>query len=334
MRPALPNPSTRNTFFLKIGLVSFLFFNLVLWQQVSLAQNCAVNSGLPRTYCFGEQVTLAGNADGLLVGTTTWTQISGPSAIIVSPSSLETQVIGTIGGNVYVFRISANCIDGSVVFQDVTVTVDPTPLANAGPDQTNCPGTFSITGSPVPTGGTGTWTIVGSNGAGVTISSPTSANSNIILAAGSSGTTTLRWTVMLGTCASTDEVLITNLGGISPISAGPDQALNNCYSATTSTTMAGSFAGFGTGGQGGLWTVVSGPNLPAIASPSLHNTSVSGLIEGTYTFRWTVSGPCASGTDLVTVTVPPPAGNVTQVSISNANPFFCDGRTSHVFTGS
>ncbi|MDP2235242.1 MAG: PKD-like domain-containing protein, partial [Bacteroidales bacterium] len=313
-------------------ILSILIFFLGL-NPIS-AQNCSVNAGLPQSVCSGEQVILNGNSDGLIVGTTSWSQIAGPSAVIVSPTSAITAVTGTIGGNVYGFRISATCTDGSVVFQDVTVTVNPTPVANAGADQTYCPGTHSLSGSPIPSGGTGGWTIVGTNGADLSISTPASPTSDIVLPSNRTGSTTLRWTVNQGTCSSFDEVIITNRGSITPVSAGPPQTLSNCFSATTSASMAGSYAGTGIDGQSGLWTIVSGPSIPTIINPTAHNTTISGLIEGTYTFRWTVSGPCASGTDLVTVTVPSPAGSVTQVSIANANPYFCDGRTSHVFTGS
>jgi hypothetical protein len=297
------------------------------------AQNCSVNAGLPQTICAGEPLSLKGNADGLLSGTITWSQVSGPSATIISPNNFETDVVGIVGGNVYKFRISANCTDGSYVFQDVEVVVNVSPDADAGSDQTYCPGSYILAGSSIPSGGSGNWSIEGNNGAGLNINDPSSPASGIALAGDRAGATTLRWTLTLGDCTSYDEVVITNRGGISPVDAGPDQNLSNCYSAITSTTMAGSFDGNNIDGQTGLWTIVSGPSIPNISNPSAHNTSISGLVEGTYVFRWTVTGPCASGSDLVTITVPPPAGSVTDASVSPNNPVYCDGRTSLVLTG-
>jgi len=63
-------------------------------------------------------------------------------------------------------------------------------------------------------------------------------------------------------------------------------------------------------GQQGTWTIVSGPSVPTFSDPNNNSTNVSGLQQGTYVFRWTVSGPCANGFDEVTVTGIPSTGNV------------------------
>lgn len=293
----------------------FIAFSFLFISMLSHSQNCAVNAGLPQTICANEPLLLRGNASGLVSGDILWTQVSGPSTIIVSQNSFDTEVTGIIGGNVYIYRISTNCSDGSYVFQDVEVTVNTTPNVNAGPDQTYCPGDYNLNGSAIPPGGSGEWTIIGTNSAGVVLSTPSSPNSNITLPPGNTGSSTLRWTVAQALCSSFDDVIITNRGGVTPVTAGPNQVLNNCYSATTSTTLAGSFDGNNIDGQTGLWTVVSGPSIPVIGNPSAHNSSLSGLVEGTYILRWTVSGPCASGTATVTINVPPPAGSVSQASV-------------------
>ncbi len=55
---------------------------------------------------------------------------------------------------------------------------------------------------------------------------------------------------------------------------------------------------------GGQWTVISGPNAPTFSNDLNPNAVVSGMITGTYVFRWTstVSGGC-SFTDEVTLTI-------------------------------
>ncbi|WP_375561698.1 CUB domain-containing protein [Bernardetia sp. OM2101] len=55
---------------------------------------------------------------------------------------------------------------------------------------------------------------------------------------------------------------------------------------------------------GGQWTVVSGPNTPTFSNDLNPNAVVTGMVTGTYTFRWTstVSGGC-SFTDEVTMTM-------------------------------
>lgn len=74
--------------------------------------------------------------------------------------------------------------------------------------------------------------------------------------------------------------------------AGEDQYICGA----TSVTMAAS----GTG----TWSVVSGPNTPNIVSPNATNTqigTVTGLISGTYVFRWSTSNVCGASYDDVVV---------------------------------
>ena len=100
--------------------------------------------------------------------------------------------------------------------------------------------------------------------------------------------------------------------------------------------MNGSYAGTDINGQEGTWTIVSGPNVPTIVSPHSQNTAVTNLIQGTYVFRWTVTGPCVSGSPEVTVTVPAPTANISGASITGGgNQVFCDPTvTSTVLSGS
>lgn len=72
-------------------------------------------------------------------------------------------------------------------------------------------------------------------------------------------------------------------GSVAPV-AGPNQYL---CSPTSTAVMAGS----GTG----TWTFISGPNTPNIVNPTSPTTQIgttTGLISGTYIFRWT--GPCGN----------------------------------------
>src|SRR3954470_5282380 len=79
--------------------------------------------------------------------------------------------------------------------------------------------------------------------------------------------------------------------------AGSDQ--NFCE--TSSTTLTGNVIPQGKG----TWTQVSGPNTASITTPTTSNTTVTGLIGGTYTFRWTLICGTKSKSDDVVVTVKP-----------------------------
>ncbi|KAF2338486.1 PKD domain-containing protein [Flavobacterium tistrianum] len=322
----------------KLAFAALLIF-LSIFQ--TNAQNCSVNAGvLNVTICETDALVLTGNNPSPITGTVKWTQISGPAVTINSPTSASTTVSGYTGGNTYIFRYSATCSDGIVSYQDKVVNVKPITKANAGANITSCPNTNGtlaiIANTPQNNGETGYWEIVGANNAGVVINFPNLATSTISLPDTSCGVTTLQW-VIEGPeyapgqrCRTTSQITVTNYGGVKPVSAGPDQTLSNCYTTTQSTNLNATYGGCGLNGQNGQWTFVSGPNTPVISNPNANNTGISNLVQGTYTFRWTVSGPCASGNDTVVITVPAATQDVTQLPGGDENIFFCDNTINQV----
>ena len=102
---------------------------LLLIGRVAFSANCSLNAGVDQTICSTATLTLTGDYAGLFPTprVTTWSQVSGPSAIITSPNSLITTVTGLIGaytpGNVYKFRLTSTCEDGSLTFDEVNVTI-------------------------------------------------------------------------------------------------------------------------------------------------------------------------------------------------------------------
>ncbi|UWY27715.1 gliding motility-associated C-terminal domain-containing protein [Flavobacterium sp. TR2] len=321
----------------KLSLLILLFLTSIAIN----AQNCTVNAGvLNVTICETDALVLTGNNPTPIIGTVKWTQISGPAVTIDSPTSVSTTVSGYTGGNTYIFRYSATCSDGIQSYQDKVVNVKPITIANAGANIASCPnnnGTLAIiANTPQNTGETGYWEIVGANNAGVIINFPNLATSTITLPTTSCGVTTLQW-VIEGPeyapgqrCRTTSQITVTNYGGVEPVSAGPDQTLSNCYTTTQSTNLSGTYGGCGLNGQNGQWTFVSGPNTPTISNSNAYNTGISNLVEGTYTFRWTVTGPCASGNDTVVITVPPATQDVTQLPGGDENIYFCDNTINQV----
>lgn len=319
-----------------------LFFVFLLASfQLSYAQNCSVNAGIPETICENDGTfTLSGSTAGLVQSGPTWSQIGGPSIIINDTSNLNTGITGLVGGNTYTFRLSGVCTDGTSLFQDVDITVEPITAANAGSDVASCPdNTGTITtnaNTPLNAGETGLWSIVGNNNAGVIINTSTSPTTSLTLPENIAGVTTLQWTItgldyLPGQfCESSSTMTVTNYGGVSIVSAGGDQILDNCYAVTQSTTMTGSFGGDNINGQVGTWSFVSGPNNPDFSNANANNTGVSNLIEGVYVFRWSVSGPCANGEDTMTITVAEATQDISNASIQNNNIRFCDASITTV----
>ncbi|WP_165872170.1 DUF11 domain-containing protein, partial [Tenacibaculum sp. M341] len=318
-------------------IIALLLFSVAFCGKTQ-AQTCALNGGdLVYTVCEGIPFSFRGGTQVSPPEVSTWTQISGPSVVIVDENDVFSEVQGMVGGNTYEFRYSATC---NTNVQIVTVTVEPLTTADAGSNVEFCPdtsGNVIVTGNtPLNPGETGTWVITGANDAGVTIDFPNSESTTLTMPATSCGTTTLSW-IIEGPeyapgqrCRSQSDILITNYGGVEPVDAGFDQTLGNCYTTTTGTDLDATFGGCSLNGQVGEWSFVSGPNIPNFVDVNDADTRVNGLIEGTYVLRWSVGGPCSDAEDEVTITVPAATQDVTNVGGSMVNYNICDNGISSV----
>jgi gliding motility-associated-like protein len=99
-------------------------------------------------------------------------------------------------------------------------------------------------------------------------------------------------------CIATGTTDVTVYPQPTTANAGGDQSLCN----VTAANLSGNTPTSGTG----TWTRVSGPNTPTFTNAASPSTSVTGMVIGTYVFRWTISnGVCAASQDDVTVLVSP-----------------------------
>jgi len=87
---------------------------------------------------------------------------------------------------------------------------------------------------------------------------------------------------------------------------------------TNSVTLSGSGSTpSGTTITGYQWSRISGPNTPTITSPNSQNTTVTGLVQGTYVFQLQVTNSASNtATDQISVTVNPAPANPPIVSAS------------------
>ena len=285
-----------------LSLRSYLcvIFSLLLHIQIASAQTCSVNAGVNQTICMGQPLTLTGVAgfNQSVPPLISWTKLSGPSATITSPASLTTTVTGFTPGN-YVFQISSRCSDLKFARQSVYVIVLPLPpTAIAGPDVTQCINTpgIQLNANAVSSPNTGLWTVSPTGGS---FSPNASAPNAIYTPPVGKATYVLTWTISNGFCSTNDTKLVKISTPTTPISAG---TTINLSCGGSCVTLNGSDPGISPP-QSGLWTVISGPNTPVIINPTIRNSQVCGLIPGSYQLRWTVSGPCASGSADVTINV-------------------------------
>ncbi len=316
------------------GLLRSIALALLLLPGASLfAQNCTINAGVTTSICPNNKFILSGSSSGLVAVNPVWTQVSGPAVTIKDPQNLTTEVSGYAPGNTYKFRLSSKCTDGSLIFDEVVYNTFPATLANVGPDVSVCaPGTVLHANSP-GAGETGIWSMVSNDaGIGFNLADQNNPALNVSVDPTKSGTATFKWTISsTNSCRSSDDITITNPGGVMPVSAGADQALGNCYTVTQSATMNASFGGTNINGQQGTWSVLSGPTVPKFSNIHDNKATVSNLTAGTYKLRWTVQGPCANGSADVTLTVPVGTQSVTVAKDADAT--YCDGRTSTIITG-
>ncbi|MCU0429083.1 MAG: glycosyl hydrolase family 8 [Cytophagaceae bacterium] len=241
------------------------------------------NAGADQTIC-AATTTLDGNIP--TVGTGAWSVVSGTATITTASSATSTVTGIGVGSVTLRWTVSNGVCTPST--DDVVITRNAAPtVANAGADQSVCSSSANVSAN-VPAVGTGSWSVVTGTATIANASSATTSVTGLGI-----GSVTLRWTISNAPCvASTDDVVITNTGGLTTANAGTDQ--NVCGStATLSANAAGS-------GNTGTWSVVSGSaTITNVNSPS---SSVSFTAGTSVTLRWTISnGVCTPSTDEVTI---------------------------------
>ncbi|MCC6768202.1 MAG: gliding motility-associated C-terminal domain-containing protein, partial [Bacteroidia bacterium] len=249
--------------------------------NVDAAPSAAI-AGADQTVC-ATTATLAANTPG--TGTGAWSVVSG-TAVFSNASQPNSGVSGlAVGANVLRWTISNGVCVSS--FDDIIITREQSPVADAGIDQRVCIGTNIVLQANSANGGV--WTLV--SGSGV-IQTPGQANSSV--QGLSAGVSVFKWTVPGNTCpASSDQVNITVDALPSLANAGPDQNICN-----TGSTVSGNTPVSGNG----TWSIISGNGL--VSSPNSPVTGVNSLSPGQNILQWSiVNGVCPASTDQVNIQV-------------------------------
>lgn len=311
------------------GRISALILLLSSIMQNVSSQNCATNAGLDQSICVNQTLTLSGavyqpQSSPPFVR---WRQISGPNtAVIGNPSSVSTSVTGIIPG-LYIFELVNACTIDTARDRVAITVLQQTPTVLLGKDTQVCGlSTVNLSGTIPGSGVTGTWTVTPDNG---TFSNANSATSTFTPQLNST-LYTLRWTLSNGACSTSNTMIVRAVGAVTPVSAGADFTVT-CNG--TSMVLNGSNPGL-MPPQSALWTFISGPSTPIFNNRNIRNPTVSGLVTGTYEFKYEVSGPCASGNDNILVTVsnvnvpPNPGSNQNYTNYCTVS-----GSTTEVLTG-
>ncbi len=239
------------------------------------------NAGTNVSICTGSTTTLGASG-----GTSySWLPATGlSSTTIANPVANPTTTT-----NYTVTVTSLGCTATDVV----TVTVNPIPTANAGPDAAFCAGSSTTLGASG--GGTYSWLPAFAGLSSTVIANPIATPSI---------TTTYTVTVTVAGCTSTDAVTVT-VNPTPTANAGTDVTICN----GASTTLAA------TGGPGYSWSPATGLSSTTIANPIATPSTTTN-----YTLTVTNAFGCTN-TDVVIVTVNPlPSANAgTDVSICNGS---------------
>lgn len=232
-----------------------------------------------------------------------WEKISGPGSF--TNTTVQNPTVANLGAGIHTFRLTVTDNNGGTATDNVVVTVNTAPVANAGTDQaiTSAITSVQLNGSGTDADGTITgynWSYI-SGPAGSIISN--SIIQNPIINNLGVGVYTYRLTVTdnNGGTATDDVVITVTVIGIPISNAGSDAVITlpvNSYQLNGSGTDAnGTITGYS-------WAWISGPTQFAISNANIANPLLSNLTAGVYGFRLTVTdNHNNTATDDVLITV-------------------------------
>jgi hypothetical protein len=238
----------------------------------------SAQAGIDQSLCVDNTYLTAADPG---TATGTWSVIDGPA--IVQNINLNTSQVTNLreGTNTLIWEVEENGCSSvdAVVITNNHVTVE------AGTDQTICSESITLDGSAVPTGATGSWSVI--TGAA---SFSDGTLHNAVASDFGSGPNLLKWTITKNGCTNADSLTIDNQR---PTQADAGIDLSVCGD---STYLIANDPSIGIG----HWSVVTG--AASFEDENAHNTKVTGLSKGSNVLRWTISNGICSTSDEVTVT--------------------------------
>ena len=221
-----------------------------------------------------------------------WSGTGVTSAGVFTPAGVNTYVL------TYTFTTSLGCVNSDTR----TITVIDASAISAGPDRTACVGASNFQLNPATLGGT--W-----SGSNYVTSSGVFTPSMI-------GSHTLTYSLNMGTCTSTDQIVV-NVFGLPAANAGADQSLCN----GSAVSMSGS-ASNGQSPYQASWNNASTLNDATSFSPI---ASIAATTQ--YTLTVTDNRGCIA-TDHVTITI-----NTVPVVNAGQDQTVCDQASPFLLTG-
>ncbi|SEK94666.1 conserved repeat domain-containing protein, partial [Aquimarina amphilecti] len=272
-------------------------------------------------------ITLAGNQEQA-DETGTWTVTPLAGVVFTDDNQFDTDV--TLPGDgtyVFTWTIEYTSIPPSpactATSDTVEITVAGAAMAEAGPNQDVCATSFTMAATDPAPLGTGTWSLVTGIG-GFTVddvNSPTATFTDLL-----DGTYVFEWAVEYGSCTTATDQVTINVG--IPVTPAVIQGGDQVVCAADNTVITADPLNNPVT-ETGTWTVISGPNNPTINNPSSNSITVTDLVTGSYTFRWTTVGGSPvcdprSDFDEIQVDVFAPATAGADQDLCNVNSVFLE----------
>jgi len=248
--------------------------NCVDFDEIIITRESPFSAGIDQEICTNSTIMAA---DDPFPQVGVWTVVSG-NANIENTTQYNTNVTGLhVGVTVLEWAVGGEA--------DWVVITNNSFTVGAGVDQLVCVDEASLSAVEIIEG-VGNWTII--SGAGV-ITNPTLATT--IISTLGTNQNIIRWSVMKNGCSASDDVVITNRA-----THATTIDKHYCWD-NTNTTLEGSQPDTNEG-EFGYWS--DSRNGQYVYVNSTYNTTVSGLLNGTNVFTWTVQNEeCSSSSNSV-----------------------------------
>jgi len=281
----------------------------------TISPNPTADAGVNDTICNGFSTGIGGSptASG---GTASYTYL-WDNAASLNDNTIANPTANPVVTTTYTVTITDS--NGCTDTDDVIVTINPNPVADAGINDTICNGfSTGIGGSPTASGGTASYTYLWDNAA--------SLNDNTIANPTANPVVTTTYTVTItdsNGCTDTDDVIVT----INPNPVA-DAGINDTICNGFSTGIGGSpTASGGTASYTYLWDNAASLNDNTIANPTANP-----VVTTIYTVTITDSNGCTDTDSVVVSIYPTPvadAGNDTSVCSGSSIVLTASGGTSY-----
>jgi hypothetical protein len=262
-------------------------------------------AGADQTVC-GTTATLTGNMP--IVGTGTWSYVSGPTIPNFIQSGNSATVVNLNVAGQYVFRYTISNPPCPASFSEVRINkVNPgEPPQVVNTVWNTCSPDFSVQ-AVAPPSGTGTWSFVSGPAPAAIF---TQGTVGLITGMTVAGQYTFRWEVGDPLCGTNSILVVVNKYDdiFPPAFAGANQQI--CEG--TTALLAGSIP---PPGAQGVWRFVSGPSVPSFNQFANFASVVNMTAYGDYVFSYSIENPgCTPSVSYVMVT------RVARPTIAQAGP--------------